>query len=371
MKIGILTLPLHTNYGGILQAYALQTALQRMGHDVVVFDTPKMQKSPLSPVVYAKRLGYKLLKDRRARIMQEKHHNRVFPIIAQHTQRFAEKYINRYIIESLLNVNKNDFDAIVVGSDQIWRPKYFSGPFNARTEDAFLAFTEGWNIKRIAYAASFGVDYWEFTVEETAKCKAAIECFDAVAVREDDAVIQCKEHFGVEAKHVVDPTMLLNKEDYITLVEQEKEPESKGTLFKYILDETHEKQALVNNVAKELGLHPFAVKPSDKGKPEERIYPPITTWLRAFMDAEFIVCDSFHGAVFSIIFNKPFIVIGNKARGMSRFNSLLKMFSLEERMVTDINSTDICKQPIDWEKVNTRRTQLQTECQVFLKTNLP
>lgn len=370
MRIGILTLPLHTNYGGILQAYALQTALQRMGHNVCVFDTKKTQKAPLSPVVYAKRLGYKLLKDRSALIMQEKHHNRVFPIIAQHTQRFASKYINKYTVDSLSKVDKNDFDAIVVGSDQIWRPKYFSGPFNARTEDAFLAFTEGWNIKRIAYAASFGVDHWEFTAKETVKCKAAVACFDAVAVREDAAVVQCKEHFGVEAKHVVDPTMLLNKEDYIALIEQENEPVSKGTLFKYILDETPEKQALVNKVAKELGLQPFAVKPGDKGKPEERIYPPITAWLRAFLDAEFIVCDSFHGAVFSIIFNKPFIVIGNKKRGMSRFTSLLKMFSLEERMVTDFNNIDICKKSVDWETVNATRSQLQTECLAFLNTNL-
>lgn len=370
MKIGILTLPLHTNYGGILQAYALQTALQRMGHEVIVFDTRKTLKVPLSPMTYTKRLGYKLFKDKNTRIMQERYHNRTFPIIAQHTQRFAEKYINRYTIESLLKIDKNDFDAIIVGSDQIWRPIYFCGPFNAKTEDAFLAFTEGWDVKRISYAASFGVDSWEFTVEDTKKCKAAVACFDAVSVREDTAVIQCKEYLGVEAKHVVDPTMLLNKEDYVALIKQEHEPASKGTLFKYILDETPEKQTLVNNVAKELGLQPFAVKPSDKGKPEERIYPPITAWLRAFMDAEFIVCDSFHGAVFSIIFNKPFIVIGNKERGMSRFNSLLKMFSLEERMITDFNNINVCRKPIDWKAVNATRSQLQTECLAFLNTNL-
>ena len=370
MKIGILTLPLHTNYGGILQAYALQTALQRMGHNVVVFDTPKTQKAPLSPVVYAKRLAHKLLKDKSTRILQEKHYNSTFPIIAQHTQRFAQKYINRYIVESLSKADKNDFDAIVVGSDQIWRPIYFCTPFKSKAEDSFLAFTKGWNIKRISYAASFGVDHWEFTKQQTAKCKEAIAMFNAVSVREDAAVIQCKEHFGVDATHVVDPTMLLNKEDYIALIEQENEPISKGTLFKYILDETPEKRTLVDNVAKELNLEPFAVKPSDKGKPEERIYPPITAWLRAFLDAKFVVCDSFHGVVFSIIFNKPFIVIGNESRGMSRFNSLLKMFSLQERMITKIENVDICKKPIDWEVVNATRSHLQAECIEFLRSNL-
>lgn len=370
MRIGILTLPLHTNYGGILQAYALQTTLQRMGHNVVVFDTPKTQKTPLSPVVYAKRLAHKLLKDKSTRILQEKHYNSTFPIIAQHTQCFAQKYINRYIVESLSKADKNDFDAIVVGSDQIWRPIYFCTPFKSKAEDSFLAFTKGWNIKRISYAASFGVDHWEFTKQQTAKCKEAIAMFNAVSVREDAAVGQCKEYFGVDATHVVDPTMLLNKEDYIALVEQEKEPTSKGTLFEYILDETPEKQTLVDNVAKGLGLQPFAVKPSDKGKPEERIYPPITAWLRAFMDAEFIVCDSFHGVVFSIIFNKPFIVIGNEKRGMSRFSSLLKMFSLEERMVTKIEDVDIYQKSIDWETINAIKKEWQKKSITFIKENL-
>lgn len=370
MKIGILTLPLHTNYGGILQAYALQTALERMGHNVVVFDTKKTLKEPLSPLVYAKRLGYKLLKDRSTRIMHERHHNRTFPIIAQHTQRFAEKYINRYIIESLLKIDKNDFDAIIVGSDQIWRPIYFCTPFKAKAENAFLDFTKGWNIKRISYAASFGVEHWEYSEDETLVCREAISKFDAVSVREDIAVRQCQEYFGVSAQHVLDPTMLLDKEDYISLILKEEEPKSKGSLFEYILDLSPEKKNIIDAVAKKTNLLPFAVKPSDKGQLEERVYPSVTAWLRAFMDAEFVVCDSFHGVVFSIIFNKPFIVIGNEKRGMARFSSLLKMYSLEARMISSISQIDICEKTIDWENVNNIRKRLQAESLGFLCSNL-
>ena len=88
------------------------------------------------------------------------------------------------------------------------------------------------------------------------------------------------------------------------------------------------------------------------------------------MDAEFVVCDSFHGVVFSIIFNKPFLVIGNAKRGMARFTSLLKMFSLEERMISSIDEVDVFKKPIGWKHVNAVRVKLKKESKEFLSVNL-
>ena len=370
MKIGILTLPLHVNYGGILQAYALQTVLGRMGHDVVVFDTDKRLCVPKSPLTYAKRILAKLFKGNSIPVFYEKKKNESYPIVSKYTQHFIDKYVNRYIVNHLGNIKENEFDAIIVGSDQIWRPIYFRSPVWTKTEDAFLAFTKGWDIKRISYAASFGVEHKEYTDKELIKCREALEKFDAVSVREDVAITQCFEYFGIKAKHVLDPTMLLDKEDYIALIQHENEPQSVGTLFEYILDINSEKMEIVDKISHEMDLRRFAVKPVDKGKPEERIYPSVTTWLRAFMDADFVVCDSFHGAVFSIIFNKPFLVIGNAKRGMARFTSLLKMFSLEERMISNINEVDIYRKSIDWNSVNTARMKLQKESKEFLSINL-
>ena len=150
----------------------------------------------------------------------------------------------------------------------------------------------------------------------------------------------CREHFGVEALHVLDPTMLLDKEDYIRLIEAAGTPKSKGTLLNYILDETSEKRALIERIAKEKGLVPFRVnsRVEDRTAPiEERIQPPVEKWLRGFYDAEFVVTDSFHACVFSILFGKPFVVVGNKERGIARFESLLKMFGLEDRLVCNID----------------------------------
>ncbi len=89
------------------------------------------------------------------------------------------------------------------------------------------------------------------------------------------------------------------------------------------------------------------------------------------MDAKMVLTDSFHGCVFSIIFNKPFWVIGNKERGNARFDSLLKLFNLEDRRIdlNKINGIDITKE-IDWEKVNTIKNEWQEKSLTFIKENL-
>lgn len=367
MKIGILTLPLHTNYGGILQAYALQTVLERMGHEVVVIDTPNIKSSP-SLWTIGKRIIKKLL-GRRVSLFLEKKYNKEFPIISQYTQLFVDKYIHRKVVNTPEELQEDDFDAIVVGSDQIWRPIYYKN-----IENAYLAFAKDWNIKRIAYAASFGTDEWEYTPQQTARCGELLRMFDAVSVREASGVGLCMEHFGVEAMHVLDPTMLLNREDYIKLIESSQTPKSKGTMLNYILDETPEKKALIEQIAKDKNLKPFRVnsRVEDHSAPlNERIQPSVEQWLRGFYDAEFVVTDSFHACVFSILFGKPFVVIGNKERGMTRFNSLLEIFDIKDRIVDNLKDVHtIINTPIDWCKVNQIRTGLKIISVDFLNNNL-
>ena len=338
MKIGILTLPLHTNYGGILQAYALQTVLERMGHEVNVIEK---EKQPLSinkykmPFAYGKRI-IKNIMGKNVPIFYEQKYNREQPIIRQYTDQFIEKYIHLIKYKEFSDIKESEYDAIVVGSDQIWRPRYFRVD---NIENAFLKFAENWNIKRIAYAASFGTDEWEYTTKQTSICGELLKKFDAVSVREDSGVKLCKEHFSVEAQHVLDPTMLLNKEDYIKLFEANNTPKSKGNLLCYFLDETNEKKELIKRIAKEKGLIPFNVKSKSdniNSPISDCVQPPLEQWLRGFYDAEFVVTDSFHACVFSILFNKPFIVCGNKKRGLSRFESLLNVFELSKLLINNI-----------------------------------
>ena len=354
MRIGILTLPLHTNYGGILQAYALQTVLERMGHEVCLIEKKRKPfRLPLwkAPLVYGKRV-LKNLAGHPYPIFYEQKVNREEPITRQNTDQFINRYIKRRIVDDFSELKESDFDAIVVGSDQIWRPKYFNG----NIEDAYLKFAEGWNIKRIAYAASFGTDEWEYTAAQTKECARLLKQFDAVSVREASGVDLCRKHFGVEARHVLDPTMLLSAEDYIRLFEAAGTPQSTGRLLCYILDETPEKTAWINQIAKERNLVPFRInsKVEDRTAPiAERIQPPVEQWLRGFHDAEFVVTDSFHACVFSILFHKPFIVMGNKGRGLSRFTSLLGTFGLEDRLISTTTETKSFETAIQWNNIET------------------
>lgn len=372
MRIGILTLPLHTNYGGILQAYALQTVLERMGHKVCLIEKDSSLRLPLwkVPFVYCKRI-LKNFMGSPVPIFYERKINRKMKdenlVVRQYTEQFISKYIHRRIVRDFRYVHSDDFDAIIVGSDQIWRPKYFH-----RIEHAYLDFTRGWNIRRIAYAASFGTDSWEYTPDQAKRCAALIKKFDAVSVREACAVSLCKEHFGLDVVHLLDPTMLLEAKDYIKLFEVAKMPQSPGTLLYYILDETPEKLKYINDIAEKKGLVPFRVnsKVENHDAPlQERIQPPVEQWLRGFYDAEFVVADSFHACVFSILFNKPFMVLGNEGRGMSRFTSLLNMFGLQDRLVTSFSEFNADTE-IDWESVNAILSEKRNLARRYLHDSL-
>ena len=137
----------------------------------------------------------------------------------------------------------------------------------------------------------------------------------------------------------------------------------------YMLDETEEKNTILQHIVEEQRYNLVSYKNIDN--PDNNNVPSVEEWLKAFHDTDFVFTDSFHGCVFSIIFNKPFIVYGNKERGMARFNSLLKIFGLEARLVTNNEEAKkIISQPIDWEKINTIKKEWQEKSLNFLKENL-
>lgn len=373
MKIGILTLPLHTNYGGLLQAYALQTVLEKMGHEAVVIDTPN-KKRILKwnyPLEILKRCISKILLRRSTRVFYEQWFNKTYPIISRNTQPFITSYIHRLEIKGLNSLSPESFDAFIVGSDQVWRPAYFTRMYDTGIKDAYLAFARNWKIKRISYAASFGTDNWEYSKDQTKECAELLKMFNAVSTRESSGTELCKKYFGVDATQVLDPTMLLTKEEYVGLINNSSTPESKGNLLCYILDETKEKTDVIDYVAKSKGLIPFKVnsKVGDFSLPvEERVQPPVETWLRGFYYADFVVTDSFHACVFSILFQKPFVIVGNKERGLARFHSLLATYGLEDCLASGPDTVKFVA--INWEKVSTVLNEKRDEALEFLSKAL-
>lgn len=367
MRIGILTLPLHTNYGGILQAYALQTVLERMGHKVTLID--KGWPPNVFFLGYIKRIIKESIKKVIGRTNQRWHwiyfQNEEIEAEHQLTFQFVKKYIHRKIQRSLYDIEDGQYDGFVVGSDQVWREQHYHP-----IENAYLDFTQGWNVKRVAYAASFGTDDWEYSPIQTKNCSALLKKFDAVGVRESSGVLLCKKYLNSNAQHVLDPTLLLSPKDYIDNLHISDFKKSKGDFLVYILDMTDEKKKIVDYISKKYHLIPFYVnsKCDDKlCELKDRIQPPVEMWLRGFYDAKFVFTDSFHACAFSINFNKPFLVFGNQERGMSRFVSLLSEFGLDNRL---IDSYDEVKsrmiKNINWQSVNAILKKDRTESVAFL-----
>lgn len=186
MRICILTQPLHTNYGGLLQAYALQAILKQMGHEVWTED--RKWKRPL--IVNVKQLIARLIKYKGLYYPTDRQEQ----YMAQKTIPFIRKYITTtepISSNTKKELRKYHFDAYLVGSDQVWRPIY-----SYCLSNYFLDFTIGQHVKRIAYAASFGTSKWEFTEGQTTRCAALAKQFDAISVREDSGVVLCKKILG-------------------------------------------------------------------------------------------------------------------------------------------------------------------------------
>lgn len=378
-KTAILTMPLHANFGGITQAWALQTFLKACGYDAYLVNLQFSQHSAFSEALeVVKRLIKRyLLNSKIDYILDSGFSAKNKQIIAQHTSEFIDKYINPKTVkisgvENLATLARADFDAWVVGSDQVWRPLYCD------VEKYFLGFLPaGKMVKRISYAASFGVDTWEYNEQQTTVCRKLAGQFDALSVREDSGVTLCREKLGVNAIQMVDPTLLLTPGDYMTLIDNRQYGESaEGGLLVYMLDNKADKEKVISQIAAYYNYNPFTTNNPKTEIPsapvKERVAPSVESWLEGYARASYVITDSFHGVVFSLLFNVPFIVYGNKTRGMARITSLLNMFGLEDRLIysaLDLTEGKIAG-AVDWNKVNEKIRTEREKSMNFLKNSI-
>jgi len=371
MRIGILTVPFNNNYGGYLQSYALLTIVRQMGHNPVLI-MRRHKKEPLPLSIHCKiavKSIIEIIKSRRRKSIfynpEENFYARGANMMLFLRTRLQPQTKYIYTTDKLRKACKNKFDAIIVGSDQVWRAIYVPGI----TGNYFMDFTNGWNIKRISYAASFGTDTPEYTEEERMVCGGLIEKFDAVSVREKSGLDVIKG-FGWSVKNattVLDPTMLLSAMDYNSLLNDIDSPAS-DKIFSYILDRTPEITDQISQIVNTLGVEEYSISDIQKN---QTALPSIEQWLASIRDSKMVITDSYHGTVFSIIYNKPFVVCANKKRGFSRFYDLLSNLGLEDRLLTD--STNISKlihTRIDWISVNDRLEVEKSKSLNYLRTYL-
>ena len=336
MKIGILTLDY--NYGCLLQAFALQKTLKSMGHEVVTIDRFSNPKVAFFSQLknWMKRIAAHYVKGTNVCICWNPNLTMDMKrTLCSKTQKFVDRNITNtgIVFPSDLKMidEKYQFDAYVVGSDQVWLPHF--------SLNCFLDFVKRDNVKRIFYAASTGSSSFADVPSLAMKCKNLSRKFSGISVREDSLLPVVKKALERDAIQVLDPTLLLDAKDYLAAC-IEKEDDS-PIIFTYILDKTDDKQVLVDKVQKELHLPIVAGSVENDYERGKRmdinkcIYPSVDHWILNMARAKFVVTDSFHGTCMAITFRKPFVVVGNKARGINRFTSILKMFNLEYRLITD------------------------------------
>lgn len=381
MKIGILTLPLETNYGGILQNYALQQVLRHLGHDTVTIDWHNCRRySSLihNLVGWGNRVFRYYIRGDKVSVLWNPFINESqLSVIAKHTRSFVDKNIIHTRSVKKFQLNDIDreysFDAYFVGSDQVW--------VNSYSLQSFLNFVNRPNVVKVAYAASSNEKSWLKNPELVRECVLLSNSFNGLSARETNLSKNAQDVLNRKVWDVLDPTMLLSVSDYRSLYSNSsiiQIDQTEQTMFSYILDETVRKNAIENLLAESLKLNIVKNMPElafikkRKMDLQKYIFPPVEDWLQKFDKSSFVITDSFHGTVFSILYNKQFIAIANKDRGLDRFYSLLSKFGLERRLITKdcVNNKiiELANIPIDYSSVNRKLQDLKKDSLKFIES---
>lgn len=341
MRIGIVTFPIDrsANYGGVLQNYALQRVIHKLGHTPVT-----LRLDDIVPPDNNKNLWQRYLSKKPKGLP-----NQSTPL-----QSFCERYISFtnkiYLPVKPEYLSNENIHAYIAGSDQIWRPSQTHQHF---LRYAMLDFTSSINVIRIAYAISFGHAIWSLPRKILfIRLRKLVSQFDAISMREDEGLKYCRQYLKIKHPQLVmDPTLLLLPDDYMSIATGSS---AENHLVTYILDDTPEKRNAIDRLFQNghfSGRRDFSIKTT-----EGKCQPKMEDWLTAFKTAKLIVTDSYHGTAFAILFRRPFITIANKNRGEARFFSLLSRLNLTNRLVSCPNdlTQEACARPIDFDAAYTR-----------------
>lgn len=356
MNVGILTYHFSNNYGAVLQTYALQEKLRQLGHSTLIINRTPIKADIIHKI-------YQLL-------------NSNSSLYWRRFRTFADNYLlpisRPYYTDDQLKRGISDYqlDAIVVGSDQIWRGTMCGHSY-------FLSFLpDNSLVRRISYAASFGKSEWDTTRADTDFIKVSLNRFHHISVRENTGVEICKEIFGINAKLVIDPTLLHDAGFYEKNIIKDGGMATSGKVISYILGKSAVNMVqAVNHFAKSHGLVHTELYWLEKDMKalqlsnfeSHRSHISVAHWLSEIRDAEYVITNSFHCAVFSILFRKKFVVLEYELGGNDRLRTLLTALGLEMRIVED--DRDISKSllnEIDYDKCFALLSNLKRRSEAYL-----
>lgn len=369
MKFAILTHPLLGNYGGMLQAYALQLAVSRHEHSPFVLNYITKKRDMTKPINYARALKHSLFSCMWRLGIPLSYKQPPPNLFSSIARGFAKKHISSLDFDSVKNWDEY---RLLIGSDQVWRCIYARDLVNVPFFFGNFVSSET-RAESFVYAASFGTDKWEGTPEETEACAKLLNQYKAISVREASGINLCKELFHTEAVQMPDPTLLLFNNDYEHIIASEEtyRPSPKYVAA-YVLDYSEPIDDTLQFLSEKTHLSIHHIMPqATAAKYSGRIPCSLAQWLRSIRDCEYLITDSFHGCVFAIIFNKPFVCLGNKSRGSTRFDALFETFRLKNRVCTSLNDVrETLLRAIDWDSVNSIRDTERARGLQFLSENL-
>ena len=290
---------------------------------------------------------------------------------SEFSNNFLKNTVKIKTFKELKSLNM-EFSTFLVGSDQVWRPLWLK----EYLPHYYFDFVND-DKKKIAYAASFGVDFWEGSDSQTKQIKELAQRFDYVSTREESGIDICKEQFEVEATCVLDPTMMIDRKDYQSILDDYTCVKHKKSKYiaHMLLDDSDELIRGSNDIANYLSAKIIKIK----GKPIKIFkknlfkYNKVSQWLKYLEDADLVVTDSFHCTVFSILFKKKFIVVANPTRGIARLRNLLIKLKLEDRFFTNINEvigSKILDRDVDYTIVENELEKYREKSFQFLKNAL-
>jgi hypothetical protein len=338
-KIAIITLNGYFNYGNRLQNFALQNAIESLGFDVeTIINTTKLKKNTSSRIqkIKSKSMAdiFRILKYKLNNILYKEEYINSRKI---RTEIFKE-FSHNYICETDYNVSQNNMPAdlsdryayFVAGSDQVWNPDYICD-----SSINFLTFAE--YKKRITYAPSFGVS--KIPQGYISNYKKWLSGIHKLSVREDDGAKIIKNLTGRQAPVLLDPTLLLTKEEWLSVSRKATNKPAGKYLATYFLGnlpysyKKHIKYIAKKNNLQVVNLYDISEKEAYRTGPSEFI---------DYINSCSLFCtNSYHGSIFSILMEKPFIVYQRKNTSpsmYSRIETLLSKFKLEDRKYENIKS---------------------------------
>ena len=357
MKIGILTYWWASdNYGQILQCYALQKYLRTLGHDAFLiqynynnegfrFYTPGWKRAlrALNPIIFFKHFEKKINCKKELELNKERKFDD-----------FRDKYIvmseQKYMHYTDLRNLPPKADVYIVGSDQVWNFSFIDFNQVKPVVHAYLLDFGDKEVKRVSYAASWGVS--AISEELKNEITPLLKNFNYVSVREEKGLDLCKQCGREYAEWVCDPTLLLDAHEYRNLYNENtiRKPSKKYILLYMLSNENDFNINRVFDFAKKKNLDVIYITGNYSADRRNKYYATIPEWLYLIDNAEYVISNSFHCAIFSILFNKQFAVVKLSGihEGMNtRMESLFEMYQMPRRFIenNDFSVLDIPYKP--------------------------